>query len=180
MSDALTDIARDQERQSAQEQYQHALAAWLENPTPDLHAKMMAAAAEVDSIRRGYFTGQTDLVSRAATRAEKLKDGDEIEWARLLTPLVKDGSHNWEGEIAHRLYNLSPFKGRLLICKHQGFGFDSYHADINKVFSAAQEQALADSNARRAANGAKPGDYAGDYLFVVEAPSVSISGFKIR
>ena len=180
MSDALTDIARDQERDSARKHYHTVLADWLENPTDDLHAKMMAAAAEVDSIRRGYFSGQTDLASRAATRAEKLKAGDELEWARLLTPLVQEGQHNWKGQVEERLYNLSPFKGRLLVCKHQGFGFDSYHADINKIFSAAQDKALAESNARRAANGANPGDYAGDYLFVVEAPAVSISGFKIR
>lgn len=180
MSDGMSEIARDQERQSARDIYHRTLADWLESPTAELHAKMMAAAAAVDSVRRGYFTGETDLVSRAAARAEKLKAGDELEWARLLTPIVQQGAHNWEGEIENRLYNLSPFKGRLLICKHQGYGFSSYHADINKIFAGAQEQAVADSNVRRAANGAKAGDHAGDYLFVVEASSVSISGFKIR
>ena len=179
MSDALTDIARDQERASAYERYLGAICDWLQDPTDDKLALIVTHAEDCDSVRRGYWTGKTNLADRARESARRPKDGDIREWSRLLTPIVAQSEHNYPG-LERRLYKLSPFAGRRLVVVHQGYGFADYKGDIGRIFKPIMEKALDDLNAIRAEKNIKPSDAAGDYLVALDDRLDSMTAVNVR
>ncbi len=64
MSDGMTDIARDQEREEAYAEYIEALAAFVVSPDNKvLKAKVQEKAKAMDEIKRGYFDGQTNITA---------------------------------------------------------------------------------------------------------------------
>lgn len=179
MSDALTDIARDQQRAEAHDVYLAALADWLEKPTRKRRAALLAAADDCDNVRRGYFSGPTQLGPTVETTADKLKAGDAVKWAALLRPLVKDGAHRYD-KTAKRLLALSPFAGKTLITVFQGCGFADYGGDMSVLLGGAMKQAHADQKERWAAMRASREPHStGDYLIVLDpAGATPPAGYK--
>lgn len=102
MSDALTDIARDERRIEAIEAYLTALADWLENPDEERAAAVHQAATKADSIRRGYWYGPTNLSGGLEQRMAALKTGDKAAWDKLLW-MIEDA----DTEPAERLRGLA-------------------------------------------------------------------------
>jgi hypothetical protein len=63
MSDALTDIRRDQVRAECYESFLAAIADYFENPSSEAEAKVRDAAQKTDEVPRGYHHGPTSLCS---------------------------------------------------------------------------------------------------------------------
>lgn len=117
MSDALTDIARDEKRARGYLDYLSKVVQYLKEPSEENLREIKAAACETDSVKRGYQSGQTNLSSKLDTRLRALKNGDETEWARLLWSIEPDA------ELYDKLVEISPFKGKVLLKVNYGNNF---------------------------------------------------------
>lgn len=117
MSDAFTDIARDEDRAANYLDYLTKVAEYLNNSTKENCERVKSAAQNTDSVKRGYWNGRTGLSSGLDELLERLKQGDKTEWARLLWTVEPYNS------IYQELSNLSPFKGQVLLKVDYGVGF---------------------------------------------------------
>lgn len=88
MSDAHTDIARDEKRIQAIECYLDTLFDYLTaNQTID---QLIAAAEKSDAIRRGYHSGRTNFTGEKHKElVDKLAASDQEAW-RLFLSRIKD------------------------------------------------------------------------------------------
>jgi len=75
MSDAMTDIARDEERGRLYENYLKALRAFLKNPTKRNKKEVIEMAKQTDSVRGGYSSGETSLSKNIEAAISKLLKG---------------------------------------------------------------------------------------------------------
>lgn len=134
MSDALTDIARDDRRAREYGSYVEALLDHLEDKVEI--GPVIEAAKRTDEVPRGYWGGRTDISTSVEERIGKLRSGDEREWARLLDMLSRDGT--WAHHRYHRAKALSPWKDRLLIHVDYGCGFNTIHCpDLDAIVRRA-------------------------------------------
>jgi len=117
MSDALTDIARDQRRSERYREYLEQLVKYLKNPSDQNYKKLEESAQITDSVPRGLWQGQSELEKGLLERAKKLKEGDKREWARTLWDLEE------ESTIYRKLKEISPFNRKFLIKVDYGDGF---------------------------------------------------------
>ncbi len=130
MSDALTDIARDNARGEAYEKYLGALKAFLVYPTTRRKWDVVKAAEAVDIVRGGYWSrGQTTLASRLEERLTALVSGDKDAWAKLLSAIKG-------GPLFGDFKDISPFKGKLLISVDYGQGFVTLDGDIKEFVAS--------------------------------------------
>lgn len=120
MSDALTDINRDQTREKKVSDCLEKLCTYLEDPSKDNYETLKASAKSADSIPRGYYHGRTNLEEDLESLLSKLRNGDEIEWARFLSAFY---SSIRDSDLYKRFENLSPFKGKIVIRVSYGNGF---------------------------------------------------------
>lgn len=120
MSDALTDIARDQERGAFFQRYLLRIKEYVLNPNSDTSKAVVEAAETVDSIRRGYWTSETDLSENIENRLKRLVSEDKIvkeaEWAKLLGIAIKSSQFQ-------ELKALSPFADKTVAFVDYGMGF---------------------------------------------------------
>ncbi len=129
MSDALTDIARDEQRGRLYGSYPEALKAFLTNPTDENKKEVIRMAEETDSVKGGYWGGRTSLSNDVETTISKLQEGDKTVWAKFLFSL-KD-QHDFQ---AFKL--LSPFADKLLIAVNYGCGFVNFHGELEPLIAS--------------------------------------------
>ena len=129
MSDALTDIARDQSRGEKYRNFLELLTDYLESKdkTKDALKKIIEAARETDSVRGGYWGGRTKLFHGLLQRINALEKGDESEWARLLAEM------NSRYPLYKRVKAISPFVGKMLIHVGYGRGFVNFDRDTGDL-----------------------------------------------
>lgn len=118
MSDALTDIARDQRRGTLFEDYLANLANYLEKPNKKKYKVLKDSAELVDSVPRGYWGGSTSLSNGIGIYIKRLKEGDKTTWGKLLN--VSKGREQY-----NQLIKISPFKDKLRIHVDYGKGFSN-------------------------------------------------------
>lgn len=111
MSDALSDIARDERRAKELEKYLSALLDYLKNQIDENFLKVKQAAENVDSVGRGYWRGSTNFAKTLKEDVEALLKGDKKEWINILM-IVKDLSYY---SLFKKFLESSPFKDRILI-----------------------------------------------------------------
>lgn len=126
MSDALTDIARDQERGRLFDEYLESLRLYLIDPTQESKNKVLALASRTDSVSRGYFGGRTNLKEETEKRIDSLQQGNEEAWAKFLFSL--------EDRHVFQIFKaLSPFANKLVIAVDYGCGFVNFHGDVESL-----------------------------------------------
>jgi hypothetical protein len=155
MSDALTDIARDGQRARSFYSFLELLEDYLkaENRTEDMLQKVIQAAQVTDAVRRGYFSGSTNISQDLAEKIKLLIAGDKHTWAWLLAMV--------DGTSRDRLKELSPFKGMIVIHVDYGCGFVTFKGDFEPFIG----------NLIRQQKGWKTYD-ADDYLVVLPTPAI--------
>ena len=82
MSDALSDIARDQERGEYLDNFYKNLTDYLENPSDEKLGNLKRIAEMTDSVRGGYWGGKTNLLKNLEKRLKELGEGNKNSWAR--------------------------------------------------------------------------------------------------
>lgn len=138
MSDALTDIARDERRAREYGSYIEALLDLLEGNAEE--EQVVEAARRTDEVRGGYWGGGTDLSQEVRERIERLRSGDDREWGRLLDSLARDGT--WTHGRYYRAKALSPWRDRMLLHVDYGCGFSTIHSpDLDAIVRRADMMA---------------------------------------
>ncbi len=155
MSDALTDIARDERRAQLYADYLQALRVFLQDQTPENKEAIMIAAAATDQIRRGFHSSRTNLVKKISETIDLLVSGDKGTWAKLLFNLMIESD-------IEAFKALSPFAGKMLLSVDYGCGFVRIGGDIEPFLNRLIGQ---DKNLKT---------YDGDeYLVVMDQPNIS-------
>lgn len=108
MSDALTDIARDQERNERYRIFLETLANYLKDPVEKNYDLLKKAAEDVDEVRGGYWSGRTKIASNLKERTENLLNKNIEEWSKLLDSV-------YGTEFYKKFRSISPFKNKTLI-----------------------------------------------------------------
>ncbi len=118
MSDALTDISRDERRGARVSHYYAILVEWLKDQTEEKAAEVRKAAEDADSVSGGYFSGGTLLSDHLEGRMKQLAANDELVWVDTISDL--------EPFCAGPFIELSPFKGKTLILYKQSYAPSVY------------------------------------------------------
>lgn len=84
MSDALTDIARDQRRSRGFAAFISSLLDFVKDPTENARVQAINLAKSCDDVPRGYWGGQTALANTAPELLGKLLTADKPAWGWLL------------------------------------------------------------------------------------------------
>lgn len=123
MSDALSDIARDERRSSRAADYLRSLLEFLQEPSDERRGIVVAMAANVDRVPRGYNGSKTNWSKDLSQRLDLLVAGDKNAWAKFLFSLS-------EQHIVNLFKAISPFAGKMLISVDYGCGFVHIGGDI--------------------------------------------------
>ncbi len=128
MSDALSEIARDQDRENELQNFYLALTDYLENPSDGKLADVKKSAENTDSVGGGYLGGgRTNILKNLERKMGELSNGDKTAWAKLLIGAYArryEGEFH-EGEIYSRLKKLSPYADKILLHVDYGIGFSN-------------------------------------------------------
>jgi len=92
MSDALTDIARDEVRSKAFSRYANTMLRYVMGGAT--LEEVVKAADCVDDVPTGYWGSRTKFSDGAKETAEKLKANDPATWAKMIF-LLKDSFENY-------------------------------------------------------------------------------------
>ena len=84
MSDALTDLAKDNMRGEKLYKYFLKLIEYLKVPEEEKRLELINASDEVDSISGGYFISRTRIKERLEKQLNNLQEGNKEEWAKVL------------------------------------------------------------------------------------------------
>ncbi len=107
MTDAFSDLARDEKRNRRYSEFIDKLVSYLKNPSEDSYGNLMNSAKETDSVNGGFWTGRTNIAKSLDEKLEKLEKGDKTEWARMLRT-CKTCTKQYQ-----KLKQISPFEGIL-------------------------------------------------------------------
>ena len=120
MSDALTDMARDERRSRNYYSFLSSLADYLESKDGDqeLFEQVVRTAKNTDAVKRGLWGGSTRISDGLVERVERLKQKDPKEWAVLLIEAYEHNYFSFE-----RLKGISPFVGSLFTFIEIGSGY---------------------------------------------------------
>jgi hypothetical protein len=117
MTDALSAIARDNEREGKYEAYLRSILGYLKNPADEMYEKLADSAKSVDSVVGGYWgTGSTRLSESLEKKTMLLKKGDQKTWPRFLNEI-------YETDMYKEAKAISPFSGNDLTFLNYGRGF---------------------------------------------------------
>jgi|SRR3989344_9292283 len=106
MSDANTDIARDEERNNRIMTYLEVLKSYLLSSTPEKRIAVIEAASFLDDYKyHGYWTGPTAESVGLEDRLDKLASGDSEAWINFLKRFN-------EGPVLEEFKALSPIHNR--------------------------------------------------------------------
>lgn len=134
MSDALSEIARDQQRATAFVDYLMKLCDWAESGfASEKREAVKAAASDTDMIRGGYWGSSTNLMARIDQRLDALAAGDPKQWGRLLHA----ADDEWNPAIKDRLRAASPFKTGVIAFTDYGCGFVRYNRSFDELLAKA-------------------------------------------
>ena len=123
MSDALSDLARDEQRSRGFRSYLIALKAFLQTPTAKNKVQAVQMAEATDNVRGGFWGGRTSLAKTADEVISKLQAGDKETWAKFLFT-IKDDS------LFPEFKALSPFAGKMIIVADYGCGFVRFSGEL--------------------------------------------------
>jgi hypothetical protein len=113
MSDALTDIARDERRTNAAGDYIIAVLNHLQSSaTPESASAVIASAQHCDDIPPGYWQGSTNFAASAETTLRGLEQADRLAWARTLS--LASHLFIW-GKTVSKLLALSPWPDKSMV-----------------------------------------------------------------
>ena len=131
MSDALTDIARDQRRGRNYYGFLTLLTDYLEKKADDkeLLGQVIEAAKDTDAVGGGYWGGRTQLSVSLEERIRLLRESDRTEWAKLLAQTSSEPS------VYQRLKAISPFPAALLVQVDYGCGFVTFKGELEEFFA---------------------------------------------
>jgi len=136
MSDALSEITRDQQRANAFQAYLLSICEWSATGfSAEGRAAVKEAANDTDLIRGGYWGSSTNLMERIDKRLDALAGGDPKQWARLLHA----ADDEWYLDIKARLRAASPFKDGVIAFADYGFGFVRYSSAFDQLLASAIE-----------------------------------------
>lgn len=128
MSDAFTDMARDNERARNFDAYLKSVKEYLENPTTENLAKALEAAENMDSVRGGYWSGKTNLRKNAEASLAELRANDKKAWTKFLAMLLEN-----EHPMLQEFKSMSPFKDKMLIFVDYGCGFVHLKGELQSM-----------------------------------------------
>ena len=89
MSDAFTDLARDQRRFDAYRKYLKCLVSHIEHSSDESYKDLKESANAVDSIKAGYWGKQTNISDSIDEQLSKIKVKDEKTIKELAEILEK-------------------------------------------------------------------------------------------
>ncbi len=102
MSDAHTDIARDDKRAEAARSYLDILFDYLIGEQTE--NQLMEAARQSDAIKRGYHYGRTNFTSpEHVNLVEKLSNSEEEAWEIFLSRITDES-------LREKFRDISPFR----------------------------------------------------------------------
>ena len=125
MSDAFTDMAREQNRAGYFFEYLQAVKKFLLKPTARNKKAAIQAAEKADSVRGGIFDGYS-ISSDASVYLNYLKAGELSTWARFLF-MVQNSSE------FHNFKALSPFIYKTCVLVDYGTGSVKLHGDFQPL-----------------------------------------------
>lgn len=106
MSDAFTDIAKDERRSRRYDQYLTDLFGYLSGTITK--QTLLVSAKETDFVQGGFWGDSTDLSSEENMGlVEKLKQGDSTAWLNFLTRLRSETQKKFQG--------ISPFANKIIL-----------------------------------------------------------------
>lgn len=110
MSDAFTDIARDERRAQNYTEYLETLFKYLTGT--ETEEGLIESSKQVDDVPRGFWNGRTELASEEnLNQSKKLKAGDDEAWLKFLTTL--------QGETQKKFQKISPFANKHILSIRQ-------------------------------------------------------------
>ena len=121
------DGARMSRQASAYEKYLEALATHLLSPSETSEAPILSAARNWDSNTRG-MSPNTGLTSKVPRLLKALAANDKIAWANLILGVDEECSQ----EIHRALKDISPFKGKLIMCVSD---WNGQSCDIDRILA---------------------------------------------
>ncbi|MBI4993539.1 hypothetical protein HZC33_01085 [Candidatus Wolfebacteria bacterium] len=151
MSDASTEIARDQERNKLYHYYLLALKEFLSSSggRKESLKKVIEVAGAVDDVRGGYWGSKTSISSGLKKELEELLNGDKKAWAMLLvqfflvdgmlSPIIDRKCFYDEKEIFNEIKNISPFKGKHIYLVNYGCGFVNIRHDFDALVQPTEQ-----------------------------------------
>lgn len=120
MSDALNDIARDEQRQEFLNEYLFRVKKYILNPNQDTFKAVVKAAEMTDLVDNGYFGVRTNISENIENHLKGLISKDktvkETEWAKLLSLAIHTYRFN-------ELKAMSPFADKMIFLVDYGMGF---------------------------------------------------------
>jgi hypothetical protein len=122
MSDALTDIARDESRGRSYTGFLNNLLEYLKSPSEELYGAVEELAKRTDRIPGGYFGGSTSLSSGLKEFIDQLREGSREAWARFLFGL----DPVYEKQLYSEFKSVSPFAEDALLRVDYGMGFVNF------------------------------------------------------
>jgi hypothetical protein len=102
MSDALTEIARDQKRNELYLRYVDLLVEFLNDSTAERKDAVIEAATSVDEVIGGYFGARTGFSQGLEDGLESLANKDRGAWDRFLP------TYEGDSEVLARLKPFAP------------------------------------------------------------------------
>ena len=129
MSDALTDIARDERRAEKFSDFVETVIKYL-GQNSDKNKKAVKDAAEsCDNVPMGYWSGPTSLAKNLDDWLYKLVNQDEKVWLKWLLRTRDNYNTNFD-----RLKKISPYRGKTIVLVDYGFGFGNLGGEIQNQF----------------------------------------------
>jgi len=128
MSDALTDIARDERRAECFENFGRKVIEFIKNPNNDTRQEVTSAAKNTDNVVGGYWSrDKTNLEKGIDGRLDKLQNGDNEEWSGLL--FAFDGNYKlWD-----ELKAVSPFSDMVVVFIEYGMGKTEISGELEEA-----------------------------------------------
>lgn len=142
MSDALSEIARDQERGEHFETFLLKVKEYVENPNSDTLKIAIELAEVVDYMGRGNWSRKINLGNNAENCLQRLVSSDiaikETEWVKLLG--LSFHSYRFQ-----ELKALSPFTDKVVVFVDYGTGFvniEGFELLNNMISKAIKRQGM--------------------------------------
>ncbi len=141
MSDALTDIARDERRGRVFTSFLASVLDFLKDPTEERKNLAIQIAASCDDIPRGYWGGQTNLAKKAPELLERLTRTDKSAWGWLLYAAL-----NATYDQFAQLQKISPWPDKKMVYLSHQDRSDTFAAILRNALHAAGNGTLFGGN----------------------------------
>lgn len=121
MSDALTDINRDQWRDETVGIWLYTVYEFLIDPSDSNRASAESAARNCDSIPRGYWNRSTTIGKSMPGLLDALDSGDIDRWAWILSMALAEGGLAYEPKVYGLLNSLFPWSHLKMVVFDYGY-----------------------------------------------------------